>query len=328
MENSTLCNLETLPDELLLYILSFVSYIDVYRGFAHLNTRFSAILNNVHPSIRIAFNETKEEMDAIARFASQTYYLSTMGKTRDLTSFINLRSFLDYDCISEHVSFVALTRLSHLERLHLNCSCPSVVRKIFSLESDQQFPKLSWCHIPLSSFTDLTSLGPCSTLRSLELDGYFSPGTLSKILALVPQLNYLKMQVFTEASNASIPVFTICPTLTCLFVKIRCLENDSYLHDDYVLWPLFPNVKRVMLQVHFMEWVNFDRLHQRITVSWPYINHFDYKITFIQRNTNRFDIEQLRTSLPLFNKAKIIKDYCLFTVYKYKTPVEWQKDNA
>ncbi len=51
-------NLEVLPNELLLQILSYVSISDLYYGWLNLNWRFNAILHTL--PLRKFYNESKE----------------------------------------------------------------------------------------------------------------------------------------------------------------------------------------------------------------------------------------------------------------------------
>jgi hypothetical protein len=196
--------LEDLPDELLLDIFSYLSPIDLFISFAHLNNRFDSILcdQSIQLGIQIT-NRNYTELNYFSDYFTQLY----IGTDEiDIRHFNNIRSLTlgpsprpTDELLSQLVDqplryFPYLTQLTVYQPLATWYSPPSV-RLWTQLFTNQLSSQLKRCSLPGRIFAIPTTCFFCRSLRGLSIGGC-SLRDLPSLLSALPNLKFLSTDVW------------------------------------------------------------------------------------------------------------------------------------
>jgi hypothetical protein len=303
-------NLEVLPNELLLEILSYVSITDLYYGWLNLNCRFNGIVHTL-PLTKFYTEPKQSDEEPLRYFAFQLVSLET---DKDLSSSIvnkinlvdypNLRILKLHDPTPTQVDIIRQDNFPHLEYLSL------IETSNFNFENLCQLKSLRSCEVNSLEIDDQCSYSS-SSIRSLTLHNY-DPSNLVHLLRHLPELTFLKMNIFWTSTLLnkfdSTTVF-IHPNLKSLdlsMINLEFYKNDTNVDISEAVSSLLAYVspyKRVRchLNLFSISDFNFEQLQRTVTT----LNFFRFSchLIYFIKYTPPPDIDRIR-QLPLFNRLK------------------------
>ncbi len=303
--------LEQLPNELFLYLFTYLNIDHLYNAFWGLNIRMNSLFQS-YESLCLTFDDKTDRLLMKSYAPYITRLIIDTSIECDLTQFTNLQTLILCDGNLENLEQIQPHTLPNLTRLSFLLGSkfiPSseLTNNIFS----NKFPSLH--HANLGQINDLDgytwSTSPSLRFVSIRSD---KPLIVSCILASCPNLDHLQLHVFNEIcidavssppSNHPLRRFTLWSDS----IELTATDIGTLLVNT-------PNVQYFYLQTISVE--PFIDLANVLIDRLNHLSRFDCHVKEMMTKETRIDelaiVHQLH---PSFNRIKCIEENNDFRIF-------------
>lgn len=303
--------LEDLPNELLLYIFTYLNIRDIFHGFSQLNHRFNQLIQSVR---NLTLTIEKDETDLIRLFADQINRLVIKNSdTLSYNQFHFLHSLVLYHLTSnqfEQIQSKFLPKLIYLSTASITESSviPDLIQRIFSNE----FPSL--LHVNLGSIyvPYYLSWSKSPSLRSV-IAHCSESNIISFILNACPNLNFLQVHFLRNENGFSHKKPKIENHPLKKFILIDSYHTLSF-KDIEEFFEYMINIEHISLK--FLCDIPFTHFIQIILYRLNYLRRFDCHINIINdddNKTTKIPVKIIQEMHSCFNRIRYLEDQHIFT---------------
>jgi hypothetical protein len=309
--------IEDLPDELFLYIFSFIRPSDLLGGWYNLNSHINSVLRSVPISIKIVTNDDfNDSLSFVEHFYSQIYYLKDErlfpNIEIDVRRLINIRSLYLNQCSNDQFKDIHRDNHPHLTRFFSSSVPWSFYEQI--LFGQKRFPYLtSVGYLRGGSILLLLNVKyPINvTIRHLHFHSA-SNETLAKFLQYFGNIISLTIDYFYGNNSSSSTSFNKC--------YIRRLTIRNTLSSQSHLAELLKSIgysNLTHLRVSF-DTCDFEQLAQLVR-NLSFIKQFDVKVKTYPSDLDLISIRLMSCYFSSLNFEYIIDKHNQKRILSIKT---------
>lgn len=306
--------LEDLPDELLVDIFSYLSPIDLFNSFAHINSRFDSILCD--QSVQIGIRVTSHNYTQIAYFAHYFTHVHVCTDEIDIRQFSNLRSLTfgptpkpSDELINQLTDepreyFPYLTQLTVYQPISTWYSAPSI--RLWTQIFTKRFSsRLKRC----SLFGRIFALPPksfyCPSIQNLSIGGC-SLRDLPELLLTLPNLKFLETDVWGVADMKNDSSF-YHPNLTNLHIKFS--QQTIVIDELCCLLSYVPYLETFTIEgTRKHDEFNIDCWYTMLLGQFEHLKSFYCTLRLSDTRANqKLDINYIRNYHRLFSQLNIYR---------------------
>ena len=286
-ESQVAMKFELLPNEILIWIMEYLSLFDIFYSFHYLNDRFNQLIRSIPLHLNFT-NISKSRFDQFCKLLelnpkvkNQIYSLELSNKD----TFGQIEAFLSLFSLNEFSSLHSLTviqpEINNIEKL---TSMLPLMPALHSYHCDTLLP------IPLESnidnFLSITNLSiPNCSLSQL----------LTQLFRCIPMLKYLNIQNISE-SYTSTADYSNDITHQAVHLKELIILNFEYRFNDLErLIKHTPNLIRLELCGRVgLDMIDANRWESLITNSLIYLDIFKFIFNLIEEYDQKIILEQFQ----------------------------------
>jgi hypothetical protein len=332
-------NFELLPNEIILDLFEYISFIHLFRGFFNLNLRFNILLSeqfhkfyldlrliskttfnyacqNYVPSvidriISLHLSNDDNTPQQIELFLSRTDYQLRQFIHLQSISISSLRSLETIDQIMVECSY--LPRLTHLTFTNGHSLSIGKYYAQHLYNSIWSLSKLKYCHLDIDfcyeSFFSNPTIVSTSIRHLIIPNGIISFGAFSHLCQCTPYLQYLSTGFVNDADQLQLSL----PTLS--ITRLKILFNSSIDNLQYLLNSSINNLQYLLQHLPHLYHLSFE-------ANNVYINGNQWK-EVIDKYLPELKILELKMRFPLVNnKDTVIQINSILDSFRTKFWIE------